>query len=165
MADDYVLVEPAAADLLTRAAKGDVQAQSGLVDYCLAKIDSGEGFPSLGYAMAELAARLAAAHGDRLHRRRLAHVLILSTGHAYQVGDFGGGAAHQSEAIAILNELADEGDEQAAQELIGLVESSPPALVAFAGRLTRKAVMRGTTNAAPAATYWSGNAVASSQEG
>jgi len=154
--NEYMSVEPAAADILVRAAKGDSEAQAELVDLCLYKIDVEQRSPSLGYAMAELAARLAAAHGDIRNRLRLAHVLIRASAHAYGVGAFEDGASHHAEAIALFNELADEGDEEAAHALNAIVEASPPEMVAFAGKLKRRSVPQGGGESP--VTYWSDRA-------
>ena len=130
---------PKASVLLLRAAKGDADAQAGLADWCLEQATR-TGHITQALAMAEFSARLAASQGAAEHRHSLARLLVRSSDHAFEIGDLHSGTSHRAEAIALLDELADEGNEEAAQEFIELVGDSPPELVAFAGRLRRREV-------------------------
>lgn len=130
-------VDQNTAEMITRAAKGDVDAQGTLADWAMQCAD--EKSAPFGHCahLAEAFARMAASHGGALDRLRLARALIYAAEDATNVADLHSAHSHQAEALALLNELADEGDDQAVHALQAAAESWPAAALASAARLRR----------------------------
>jgi hypothetical protein len=74
----------------------------------------------------------------------LADLLLRHARYSYDAGNFARGAGAHAEALAILNELADEGDEEAERQLLDAAEDSPPELVAFAAKMKRVPTVEAT---------------------
>jgi hypothetical protein len=106
------------ADLLRRAATGELEAQSGLVDLAYAQHAAGEvGFPQAVH-VAEAFARMAAAHGRPADMRKLAVVLMDAVIVSLGAGDTRAVDNYLVEATALLDDLADEGDDEAGAMLL-----------------------------------------------
>jgi hypothetical protein len=106
------------AALLRRAAAGEVEAQSGLVDLAYAQHAAGEvGFPQAVF-VAEAYARMAAAHGRPSDLRKLAIVLMDAVIVSLGAGDTRAVDSYLVEATALLDDLADEGDDEAGAMLL-----------------------------------------------
>lgn len=118
--------------LLHRAGSGDLAAQRALAS-CLA---FGSETPS-SEAMfaAEVMARLAASHGDAEHRRYLAGLLAVCAGHSRDSGHEKAAIRRETDCMAILTHLADEGDEMAAETIVKLADGFSPEAMEAAKRL------------------------------
>ncbi|TZG25887.1 hypothetical protein [Sphingomonas montanisoli] len=109
--------DPAIADLLKRAASGDMQAQRDLVDHALQRTAEGYVTTDHGIAVAEAFARMAATHGGRKEQLLLSSVLFLMSAVYAQRDEIDAAAEKQAEAVAFISDLADHGDEEAANQL------------------------------------------------
>lgn len=146
-ADDFMTMSMREAHMLDLAARGDAEAQMRLAQYCLDAAERDADFVSEAFPMAEMAARMASAHGARETRLFLSEVLNARACHFMKVGEIEMMAKYQAESLAILNELADQGDQEAEQLLLDQVETTIPEIVAIARRMRRKATS-GMANAA-----------------
>ena len=135
------------ADILTRAAKGDADAQSQMVQSTLQLIVDGKtSFPE-GVRAAEWWARLAAVHGRHQDRMILASVLMYAAQVSIDQDEEEMSLLYQAEAILVLNDLADEGDEKAAMFIQRVTDELPPEATQLAmhvERAARGAVKEGT---------------------
>jgi hypothetical protein len=112
--------------LLTRAAHGDADAQAQMVQATLALIAEGRtSFPE-GVRAAEWWARLAAVHGRHNDRMILAGVLMYAAQVSIDQEEEAMSLLYQAEAMLVLNDLADEGDEKAALLIQRVAEELPP---------------------------------------
>ncbi|NIJ16498.1 hypothetical protein [Sphingobium vermicomposti] len=114
------------AEHLRSAAMGDLPAQRAFVQIGLQMIGSGGVDPIWGYNGVLIWARIAAAHGYPEDRQVLAGCLC---GLARTISENGSEEAATEvmvEAVAIADELADEGCELSAKVLNQLVEILPP---------------------------------------
>ena len=103
--------------LFELSARGDKIAQGALAAEILLLGDQGHFRPLEAWGAVEVLARLAAVHGDPVDRRGLASVLFLRGEWEKQHGCAHRAINFQAEAVQILNQLADEGDEDAAATL------------------------------------------------
>jgi hypothetical protein len=103
--------------LFERSARGDKVAQGALAAEILLLGDQGHFRPLEAWGAVEVLARLAAVHGDPLDRRGLASVLFLRAEWEKQHGCPVRAVNFQAEGVQILDQLADEGDEDAAASL------------------------------------------------
>jgi hypothetical protein len=136
------------ASLFDRAAAGDADAQSGLVQYSLDRIREGAVTFQHGVCVAEAFARMAAVHRRPADLMCLAGVLMYAAQVASDRGDAEDSMAHQAEAIAVLSDLADQGDEDAAlavQEVSAVL--SPPAIIRAADLLRANRAQSGCKGA------------------
>ncbi len=133
-----VAPDRAIADVLTKAAKGDVRAQDALTTLAFAQVEAGSVSAAHGLAVAEAWARLAASHGGSAERLRLAGVLLLMAGMAEQHGQADHSFHAQVEAVAIISDLADEGHEEAARQLQMHAHEVTPQVLAGANRWLRE---------------------------
>jgi hypothetical protein len=112
--------------LLTRAARGDADAQAQMVQATLQLIAEGRtSFPE-GVRAAEWWARLAAVHGRHNDRMILAGVLMYAAQASIDQDEEALSLLYQAEAMLVLNDLADEGDEKAALLIQRVAEELPP---------------------------------------
>lgn len=124
--------------LISRAALGDADAQGELVDMALKQAAASIAPLSQCAAIAEVMARMAASHGRREDQYRLVAALRLCSQAELSAGQLGRSLGYEAEALAILNELADAGDEEAA-DLIQLAgDALPPSVLHYAGQLRRR---------------------------
>jgi hypothetical protein len=105
------VTEPA---LLQQAARGDVDAQAQMVQATLALIAEGKTTFPEGVRAAEWWARLAAVHGRHNDRMILAGVLMYAAQVSIDQEEEEMSLLYQAEALLVLNDLADDGDEKAA---------------------------------------------------
>jgi hypothetical protein len=135
-------METAGADpdaLILDAAKGGQAAQTQLCQIAFEHGNQGRMNMTAAVTAAEIFARMAAAHGDQGSRFRLAGVLMLCAGHAWNMGDSGESSAYQIEAVVLLNTLADEGNEEAATSLATLIPELAPDIISAAADAARGA--------------------------
>jgi len=125
------------ADLLSRAACGDADAQAGMVDATLRLVIAGETAFGEGVRAAEWWARLAAVHGRPKDLMSLASVLMYAAQVAVDEGEDRRSIAYQAEAILVLNGLADDGDEEAGMFLQQTADLLPPESTLLAANVER----------------------------
>jgi hypothetical protein len=129
--------------LLQQAARGDADAQAQMVQATLQLIAEGKtSFPE-GVRAAEWWARLAAVHGRHNDRMILAGVLMYAAQVSIDQEEEEMSLLYQAEAMLVLNDLADEGDEKAALLIQRVAEELPPAATQLAMDVERMA--RGAT--------------------
>jgi hypothetical protein len=132
--------------LLTRAAHGDADAQAQMVQATLQLIAEGRtSFPE-GVRAAEWWARLAAVHGRHNDRMILAGVLMYAAQVSIDQEEEALSLLYQAEAMLVLNDLADEGDEKAALLIQRVAEELPPEATLLAmdvERMARSAAEQG----------------------
>jgi hypothetical protein len=108
---------PATADLLTRAAKGDVDAQAALVDHAYGMFAEGQVTFAHAVQVAEAWARLAAVHRRSRDLLVLAGVLMHSAQVSHDAGDEDTHLDHVCESVFVLDDLVDQGFAPALQGL------------------------------------------------
>lgn len=118
-----------------KASEGDIEAQRGLVNGLMAL--GVYGSPTV-LIQAEAFARLAAARGEPDDAFQLIRVLALRVDDEIAAGRVPTARALMAEGIALLSRLADEGDEQAAEQLNEAVAIAGPDVCADADRLRRQ---------------------------
>ena len=125
------------AAMISRAAKGDPDAQGAIADWAMEMADK-QAMP-FGHCahLAEAFARMAASHGRPDDRLRLGRALLYAAQDAGNVADRLSAQSHQAEALALFNELADEGHEDAEGLLQSAADLMSPGVIANAGRLRR----------------------------
>ena len=96
---------------------GDIQAQRQLLDQFIRAAVAGEGGADALLKDAEVVARFAAGRGHELDRRRLAGVLALRAAHIRLASGSAAASAKEAECLLILDELANDGWEEAASAL------------------------------------------------
>lgn len=126
------------AEHLRLAAQGDIEAQRGFVQVGLEMIRQGAMDPIGGYKGALIWARIAAAHGYPEDRQVLSGCLCGLAKAISESGDENAAAEVMIEAVAITDELADQGCEQSAHLINQFVEILPPH-VASAAKAFRSA--------------------------
>lgn len=114
------------AEHLRLAATGDIHAQRAFVQIGLEMIRHGTLDPIGGYKGALIWARIAAAHGFPQDRQVLSGCLCGLARAISDGGDEAAAAEVMIEAVAITDELADEGCELSADLLNQFVEILPP---------------------------------------
>jgi hypothetical protein len=125
--------------LLQQAARGDADAQAQMVQATLQLIAEGKtSFPE-GVRAAEWWARLAAVHGRHNDRMILAGVLMYAAQVSIDQEEEEMSLLYQAEAMLVLNDLADEGDEKAALLIQRVAEELPPAATQLAMDVERMA--------------------------
>lgn len=131
-------IDPSEDAMLVSASRGDLSAFRQLVQLGLGAGISGQISPQHALWGVEMAARMAAAHGQDQDRMCLAG-LLFSMSAVEQDMNESDGFAYEAEALAILNSLADEGNEAAAdylQQIAGLVK---PEILTGANEIVRRA--------------------------
>ncbi len=118
------------------ASEGDLAAQRGLVNGLMALGVTGASKSIL--VQAEAFARLAAARGEPDDALQLIRVLALRVDDEIEVGNVGVARALMAEGIALLSRLADDGDEQAAEQLNAAAKIAGPEVCADAARLRKQ---------------------------
>jgi len=124
--------------LIGRAGAGDVDAQASLVDLALRRAADSSAPISQCAAVAEVMARMAASHGRREDQYRLVAALRLASQAELAAGQLGVSLGYEAEALAILNEMADAGDEEAADLIQSTGDDLSPTVLYYAGQLRRR---------------------------
>jgi hypothetical protein len=131
-------IAPDVAELVSRAASGDLDAQRTLASASLAEWEAAQARgEQRGVAIAEsvLWSRLAASHGDGLDQMRLARALI------HAANEFGAQRFEQAaievtaQAVAIIRALASAGDDPAIAALQEAIADVPPEVLRRASAL------------------------------
>lgn len=120
-------------DLLKLAAQGDLIAQRRITDILVEK--AREGNEPVAWWSAEPTARLAASHGTSDDVRTLSGVLMAQAAHLKAGSD--AAINRHAEAVSLIDQLADAGDEQAAAQLAILPEEVSRAAVELAANWGR----------------------------
>ena len=127
------------AQIIARAAKGDLIAQRAIIDNCNQAIDAGSDYSGIAATEAVSMARIAASHGHRHDTRRLAGVLCQAGLIFRNAGANILANNYTAEALSVLEGLAASGDDLAAENASKLVEMHTPELVELAKHFRRKA--------------------------
>lgn len=134
--------------LLARAAAGRIEDQrllaQGFADVAYGTDEQPDAF----LVASEVFARMAASHGDAGDRRRLAGVLSLHAAHHRRLGLNDSATDLEAECLVILNMLADEGFEEAADAVSTLAPCFSAEAVASARTEAAKRQVA-TVNIAP----------------
>ncbi|WP_327751682.1 hypothetical protein VVT58_01965 [Sphingobium sp. SJ10-10] len=125
--------------LLRAAAAGVVEAQREFVSASLDLLNSGQCDPILGHNSLLIWARIAAAHGHAEDRQMLAGCLCNLSDTLRRAGHEDLAVETVAEAIVILEELADEGNELGAECINSLIENLPPQVALAAKNLKESA--------------------------
>lgn len=131
-------VLPNADDLLVAAAKGDRQAQAALVGHTIACADQGASSAGVCLGAAEVFARMAASHGRIEDRRRLSSVLLICASREARAGNFAADQTYQIEALALIDQLANEGDELSANHLVQYGAAFAPDILQLVAAAARR---------------------------
>lgn len=123
---------------IARAAVGDPDAQASLANAIIEAAETGSAAMAECVAMAELMGRMVAVHGRPGDKRILVQALLLASMYTAQIKNWDRTAAYEAEVIALLNELADEGDEEAGEMLQMAADVVPAELLTVAAKLRRR---------------------------
>jgi len=137
-------IDPEADALFALAARGDLEAQRKLLAVAVDAAHNGQITYTHAIWGSQILARMAAAHGHAEDRLYLASILF----HLAAIDRETGGSCvsgYQAEGLAILNTLADEGDEKAAEWLNHAVAALPTETVAAAEEIGRHVAASGVT--------------------
>lgn len=124
---------------LALAAAGDRDAQVLLLDQFIDSAEAGTAPLGECAAMAELMGRLLVTHGRAADQYALIRALRLASEYQMSVRNVVRAAGYEAEVVALLNEMADDGDEDAGSILQMAADALPPELLSFAGRLKPRA--------------------------
>jgi hypothetical protein len=124
--------------LMIEAAKGSREAQSALIDLTLDYLFVPEETCRRACMVAEVFARLAAAHGDPDDELRLAHLLFISAKVASNVGDQGDAERLAVDGLMICNRLADQGNDKALSMLVNISKDLTPYALGIAAEMCRR---------------------------
>lgn len=111
--------------LLEQAAAGLVDAQRALIDLALDAGADGSVRTVESFVSAEIWARLTVSNGTRPDVHRLAGILMARANFERLYGIAQVGAVYDAEALTILELAADDGDEDAAQLLMSVIDTMP----------------------------------------
>jgi hypothetical protein len=126
---------------------GDIEAQRKLIEL-MGRLWVAGAYDDLEYALrAEAIARLA-ADADPVAQRQLIALLILK-GHALRAADPLEADCAQGEALAMVNALADAGDEVAAAHLISMSSDLPASAYVAAAAMSAPSLMIAPETLAP----------------
>ncbi len=109
-------------ELLARAGAGELQAQQIFAQTATCAFLSEKNGNEAYLAVADAFARLAASHGYAADRRRLAAILSLEAALCRSTVRPEDATPQETECLIILNQLADEGYEEAAEALATFAE-------------------------------------------
>lgn len=123
--------------ILEMAAKGDHAAQSLMVDHVIACANAGQVPVGVALGAAEVFARMAAECGEFGQRRKLAGVLLWQAENLWSSGYCQRSQIYQTEAVEMMNRLADDGDEDTAALLSQYADAFNPNILKLAADLSR----------------------------
>lgn len=123
--------------VLELAGKGDHAAQARMVDHIIGCIIADQVPVAVALGAAEAFARMAAADNSISNRRKLGGLLLWQAQNLWSSGYHDRSAVYQAEAVANLNSLADDGDENAAELLANCAGSFSADILKVAAELCR----------------------------
>lgn len=130
------------AGMMHRAARGARWAQAAMRGLAFEQFNRGVVSWSHAVYVAEVWARLAAAHGCADDRLKLAAALICASGVANDDGKRLDAIDYQAEALAILEDMARDGCEDAAQWLQATADAVTPEALQLAEAMLRESETR-----------------------
>jgi hypothetical protein len=130
-------------NLLFLAANGNADAQAELASKAMEAAANGPAVVAEAMTAAEIWARMAASHGRPNDLLQLAGLLFCRAGMSIERGDEAAAAMQQAEAVSILSEGADLGDEYAADALNVVSDVLEPAIMQESRRFPSCIIKRG----------------------
>lgn len=123
--------------VLALAGEGDRSAQAAMVDHVIACANAGQIPVGVALGAAEVFARMAAADGSIVHRRKLSGVLLWQAENLWNSGYYERSRIYQVEAVEGMSRLADDGDEHAAAALSRYAGAFDPSILQLASEMAR----------------------------